>query len=346
MRFVIGFTFFYIYFSGIIHSADKTTNLADEHAPISVMGDHIHKEKDIMLSYRLGKMSMGSVYNGRKILKIDAVLSRPNSSSDNSGPYMNAPISMNMIMHMFGLMYAPTDNLTIMMMGKYFEKEMTLQRMKMAGSARFDVNSSGLGDTSLSFLIRNNHTASNKSHFGFGFSFPTGSIDCRDTTPASINSRLGYAMQNGTGTFDPFLLYNNLNQFGRFKIGEQIHLKIPASGKNNKDYEYGKSLETSIWASYRWLENVSNSIRLSYHYLGYMKGSDNEMNPKMSPSMDSKNSGYQKLNFSFGVNFVNYNKKLNNHRLGLEATVPVYQKYRGLQMGEKFKILIGWQFGI
>ena len=46
------------------------------------------------------------------------------------------------------------------------------------------------------------------------------------------------------------------------------------------------------------------------------------------------------------MNFVNYNKKLNNHRLGLEAIIPVYQKYRGLQMGEKFKILIGWQFGI
>ena len=38
-------------------------------------------------------------------------------------------------------------------MTSYLEKEMTQQRMPMAGSARFDVNSSGIGDTRVSGLI-------------------------------------------------------------------------------------------------------------------------------------------------------------------------------------------------
>ena len=89
-------------------------------------------------------------------------------------------------------------------MGGYFEKEMTQQRMPMAGSGKFDINSSGIGDTKISGLIDifNNYTF--KTHIGIGLSFPTGSIDKRDITPVSSNSRLGYSMQNGSGSFDPF----------------------------------------------------------------------------------------------------------------------------------------------
>ena len=52
-------------------------------------------------------------------------MSAPNGVSDSSGRYMNAPTSMSMNMHMFGGMYAPTDNLTFMLMTSYLEKEMT-----------------------------------------------------------------------------------------------------------------------------------------------------------------------------------------------------------------------------
>ena len=81
---------------------------------------------------------------------------------------------------------------------------MTQQRMPMAGSARFDVNSSGIGDTRVSGLIKLYNGISIKTHFGIGLSLPTGSIDKRDATPVSSDARLGYAMQNGSGTFDPY----------------------------------------------------------------------------------------------------------------------------------------------
>ena len=35
-------------------------------------------------------------------------------------------------------------------------------------------------------------------------SIPTGGINKRDVTPMSSDARLGYAMQNGTGTYDVF----------------------------------------------------------------------------------------------------------------------------------------------
>ena len=57
-----------------------------------------------------------------------------------------------------------------------------------------------------------------KNNFALGISFPTGSIDLRDRTPASNSSRLGYNMQNGTGTYDSYFLFNNVNIFGKLRI--------------------------------------------------------------------------------------------------------------------------------
>ena len=281
---------------------------ADSHGPITVMGDHLHKKDEFMFSYRLSKMKMGSMLQGNDKISISSAMSAPNGASDSSGRYMNAPTSMNMNMHMFGGMYAPTDNLTLMLMTSYLEKEMTSERMRMSGGSRFDVNSNGIGDTRLSALIRLFKTEFVKSHLGFGVSFPTGGIDERDSTPMSSSARLGYGMQNGTGTFDPYFLINNVNNFEKVKIGEQFIIKKPVSGDNSNGYHYGTSIDTTIWSSYRWLDNVSTSIKFKYKYLGQIYGSDDEMNKRMNPSMDSKNIGHQKINLGFGINYINNNE--------------------------------------
>ena len=114
-------------------------HLADSHGPISVMGDHMHKKNEIMISYRFSNMLMNEVLNGTKELGTNEIMSSPNGASNNSGTYMNAPVSMRMNMHMFGAMYAPTDYLTLMIMSGYMEKEMIQQRMAMSGGKRFQV---------------------------------------------------------------------------------------------------------------------------------------------------------------------------------------------------------------
>jgi hypothetical protein len=122
-------------------SADEKI-FADSHGPISIMGDHVHKQNEYMFSYRFMKMDMKNLFQGNnKISKVHS-MSSPNGASDSSGTYMNAPDLMSMDMHMFGAMYAPSDYFTLMLMGSYHNKEMTLQRMPMAGGKKFDVNSS------------------------------------------------------------------------------------------------------------------------------------------------------------------------------------------------------------
>ena len=324
-------------------NADETT-YADSHGPISIMGDHTHKKNDFMFSYRFMSMHMNNIKQGTKKVSVGNTMRAPNGASNGSGTYMNAPEKMSMDMHMFGAMYAPLDLLTVMIMTSYNEKEMTSRRMPMAGGAKFDVNSSGFGDLRSTFLIKTYNSKSMKNHVGLGMSFPTGSINKRDRTPMSNDARLGYGMQNGTGTFDGYILFNNLNNFGKFKLGEQIFFKIPVSGKNNYGYRYGKEIDLNLWLSYRFLNNLSSSFKVNYQFKDEMIGSDNEMNKRMSIVMDSENQGFQKINLGFGINLVNHKKYLKNHRLALEVIVPVYEKFKGLQMSEDFRILIGWQY--
>ena len=317
---------------------------ADSHGPISIMGDHTHKKNDFMFSYRFMSMQMNNIKQGTKKVSVGNTMRAPNGASNGSGAYMNAPEKMSMDMHMFGAMYAPLDLLTVMIMTSYNEKEMTIRRMPMTGGAKFDVNSSGFGDLRSTFLFNTYNSKSIKNHVGLGMSFPTGSINKRDRTPMSNDARLGYGMQNGTGTFDGYILFNNLNNFGKFKLGEQIFFKIPVSGKNNHDYKYGKEIDLNLWLSYRFLNNVSGSFKVNYQFKDEMIGSDNDMNKRMSIVMDSKNHGSQKISLGFGINLVNHKEYMNNHRLALEVIVPVYEKFRGLQMSEDFRIIIGWQY--
>ena len=317
---------------------------ADSHGPISLMGEHIHKKNEYMFSYRLMKMQMNDLQQGYKKISLNKAMSSPNGAGNSSGTYMNAPDRMNMEMHMFGAMYAPSDSFTLMFMGSYNLKEMTQKRMPMSGGSKFDVNSSGFGDVRTTLLFKTHESKDWKNHLGFGLSLPTGSINKRDTTPMSNDTRLGYGMQNGTGTYDSYIFFNNLNEFGKFKLGEQIYFKTPVSGKNDYGYKYGKEIDLNIWMSYRFFDFLSSSFKVNYHYKGKINGSDNEMNKRMSPALDSYNHGSQKINLGFGINFISNQKFLKNNRLAIELIIPVYQKYKGIQMSENFRFVIGWQY--
>ena len=222
---------------------------------------------------------------------------------------------------------------------------MISQRMRMMGGSRFYVNSSGVGDTRISALLRFLENEFVKIHFAFGLSLSTGGIDERDTTPTSLNSRLGYKMQNGSGTFDPFFVINNVSDLRKVKLGKQFQIKKSIFGHNSEGYSYGTSANALIWLSHSWKTNFSTSVKINYNYLAKMNGEDDQMNKRMSPVMDSKNIGHQKVNLSFGLNYINSNEFLKNNRLAFELVLPLYQRVRGIQMADEYKIMIGWQYG-
>jgi len=120
--FIFFLTFLIFLFDKILN-ADEI-HFADSHGPITVMGDHMHKKKELMFSLRFSKMNMDGMLSGTNSISLNSVMSAPNGASNSSGTYMNSPVSMKMNMYMFGAMFAPTDNLTLMAMSSFNQKEM------------------------------------------------------------------------------------------------------------------------------------------------------------------------------------------------------------------------------
>ena len=128
---------------------------ADAHAPIGVMGDHMHHKGKWVLSYRYMHMFMeGSRDGNSDISRNEIVTTVPNpfSGQPMQPPTLRVvPTKMAMNMHMLGLMHAPTNWLTLMLMTSYTKKEMDhVTFMGTTGTTilgRFTTHSGGIGDT-------------------------------------------------------------------------------------------------------------------------------------------------------------------------------------------------------
>ena len=87
---------------------------ADEHAPVGVMAGHTHKKGEWMTSYKYMWMEMNEILESRTVL----------NTTDVHKNYMVSPLNMKMSMQMAGLMYAPTDRITVMSMVPIIQKSM------------------------------------------------------------------------------------------------------------------------------------------------------------------------------------------------------------------------------
>ena len=164
-------------FTSAINAHDTySTARPDGHAPISVMGDHVHKTGEWMVSYRYMQMSMDDMLSGEENISSTEVLM--------SG-YTVTPESMHMGMHMLNTMYALNDSWTFMVMANYMDIEMDHRINPMAlplvavngGSDTFTTESSGIGDTKLSALYQFYADDNKCAHLGLGISLPIGSIN-------------------------------------------------------------------------------------------------------------------------------------------------------------------------
>lgn len=234
---------------------------ADSHAPIGVMGDHMHGAGEWMISYRYMYMGMEANRIGDDEVSPETIATTvPNRFAGMPGqpPTLRiVPTEMDMQMHMLGAMYAPTDWLTLMAMGMYIDKEMEHVVFQGGmGTTRlgtFTTEASGLGDTKVSGLIRLYDDETHHLHLNAGLSLPTGSIDETDDILTPMNMRptvrLPYPMQLGSGTFDalPGLTYtghhDNLGWGAQW--GSEIRL-----GRNDEGYALGDKHMLTAWGSY------------------------------------------------------------------------------------------------
>jgi hypothetical protein len=322
---------------------------ADGHAPIGVMGDHMHKKGEVMFSYRYMRMEMDGNRIGTDGVSPTFITTTVANPFAPPPTLRVVPTEMTMEMHMLGAMYAPTDWLTLMAMGMYVDKEMDhLTFAAMSPTTQigtFTTRSNGIGDTSVTGLVRLYEDDTHHLHANVGLSLPTGSITEEDrvfsplaTTPTL---RLPYAMQLGSGTFDalPGLTYTGTAE--SFSWGSQWTSRVHL-GRNDQGYTLGDWHQLTAWAAKLWAPWISTSLRLTGRTQDDINGFDTRITAPVTTANPS-NYGGQQATVGLGVNLIGQSGILAGHRLAVEAELPIHRDLNGPQMETDWTLTIGWQ---
>jgi hypothetical protein len=323
----------------------------DEHAPISVMGDHTHAKNGWMVSYRYMQMDMDGMRSGTN---------RVSSSDVFAEGYTVSPESMTMDMHMFGMMYAPTDKLTLMLMANYIEMEMDHRifsqmaaNMINGGDTTFTTQTRGIGDLKLGGLYRFYLRENRKAHFGLSLSLPTGSIDEEDVTPrpgGATKQQLPAPMQLGSGTYDllPSLTY--VQQFENWSWGAQGNAIIRLQSENDNDYRLGNIFGFTTWAGYNLTEWLGVNAGMNYTYTSKLDGDQKDVDPivqmtgrRSVTTASQENYGGERLDAILGVNVYMPKGMLKGQRIAVDVRLPVWQDLNGYQLETDSVITVGWQ---
>ncbi len=310
----------------------------DAHAPIGVMGDHTHEAGEMMVSYRYMTMHMDGHQAGTNGLTSHQVY---------DFGFAVAAESMDSHMHMLGIMYAPTDWLTLTSMLNYVQKDMQLLSNPHGGghghghgggANSFGHSSEGLGDITVGALVKVYDANRQRVHLNLGFVLPTAEVDEK-----MGNSFLPYGMQLGSGTFDfkPGITY--LGQADNLSWGAQAMGTFRLEDENDSGFSYGDGVNITTWVAHPLSDMLSVSGRLNYSYYDALEGHYNGPHGHAAPPHFQQNYGGHTLEAGVGLNLLFKNGALSGHRLAVEALTPLYQDLNGVGMDREYSIVIGWQ---
>ena len=352
---------------------------AIHHAPIGVMGDHLHKKGEWMVSLRFANMQMKkNIFNGNSISTED-ILKQPNpfskmpmvmknsesmsamndipskiSDHPHTAPMkipMNLsviPKKMTMRMIMFGAMYAPSDKITLMGMAMFSDKEMILDTHKgmmtreYLGS--FETSSSDLSKISLSALLNLHNAENSKWHTIFGLEKSLGDNSKISLVLTPMNMKksitLPYGMQSSDKALRLSAGITNVRLIGDFILGNQLLIKKVI---DEKDWNFGDEFEYNMWFQGSFSDRASYSFRLNYRDQDSIDGSDRTI---MAPVQTANplNYGGEVINFGIGINaiFDLFGGRYKD-RFAFEIIKPIDQNKNGLQMKDDITIHIGFQ---
>tara|TARA_R110002049_G_scaffold34583_10_gene112722 strand:+ start:2421 stop:3731 length:1311 start_codon:yes stop_codon:yes gene_type:complete len=313
----------------------------DAHAPIGVAGDHLHPQGGLMVSYKAMLMNMSGNLSGSDKIADEEIFNE----------YMNSPQEMDMVMHMVGVMYAPSDKITLMLMQNFVTNSMDMTHsmtmmdgMKMKED--FSTSSTGFGDLKASVLLALYNSASNSVHLNAGMSLPVGSVTERDNTAMKDNAKLPYPMQLGSGTVDFMLGATYKKSFTSGSIGAQV-MGTHRTGNSSEGYQLGDMAEVNIWGAVNLTDMFSLSARVQGAVAEDISGRDRDLMPMMAPPANTANYGHERINGFLGLNMIfDHDSKFNKLRLGVEAGMPIYQHVNGIQMNQKYTVNCGVKYSI
>ena len=279
-----------------------------------------------MVSYHFMIDRLSGKLDGTRTVSDASVLSRFEAS----------PTDMTMKMHMFMVMYAPTDRLTLMAMLTYTKMSMgELHRDR----TRTTESSQGIGDVELqaNYVLYARKDLRHRFLLNVGVGIPTGSINARDPE----GERLEYPMQLGSGTFSVMPGFTYLGQAVPWGWGAEF---IPTLriGTNSVGYRLGNRYQPSVWGARRLTPWLSETARLDGDIWGNIKGKDPLLDPLSEPTKDTMLQGGRRLDLVLRTSIHPVKGALKGHAFFVDLVKPIYQSLDGPQLQRRWAVRVGW----
>jgi hypothetical protein len=274
----------------------------------------------------------------------------------NGNPCYVAPNEMSMNMHMFDLMYAPTDWLNLMLMPQFVDMNMSFRSPDGAPPsnpntpvgaavvhAGHEHNTGGIGDTGLYALIRLLDVPGHHLHTAMGLSAPTGDvgIKLRRTHKQDLGF-IHYGMQLGSGTWDykPSITYTG--QSDNWSWGAQLNGTVRIDDFNESGFVFGNVFQSTAWGSYSLFDWLSASVRGVYTEQGKIKGKYNGTYHKIGPMDYPASYGGRYWDVGFGLNASVPKGDLTGNSLSFEWLQPLADDVNGYQLEREGALSATW----
>lgn len=308
------------------------------HPSAGLMNEHMHDGGEWMVGLRWQRFhSSGENRSGTGEIADPAIV---------AAGYTLRATEMDMDMVMLDLMFAPTDDLTLMVMPHYMWHSMTMLGIDPAGTGgghhslpfgeTMSHSTEGFGDTLVSASYRLARSPGFGAHATLGVWAPTGLADLKDHDGNFVH----YGMQPGGGTWDIEPSLTVYGRSGAFGWGAQAAYRYKTEDHNESGFAFGDKGRVSGWASYAASASLGLTGRLEYEHEGIVQGHYNAGHNHAAPPDRQGNYGGDFVRAGLGLNWALPVGGAKQPQLGVEFAVPLYQDLNGIQLPESWRLSV------
>jgi len=325
--------------------------------PMNIPGGGIPETHEFRFKVQPMQMHMSGLQSGSNGVNVSSVLGMPAA-----GLYMAAPTSMDMTMLNLAAGYSFTDDFFAGVMGMYTDNRMDMQfnapMQAMTGQSGFTMKSKGITDTMLMTKYRlyadDPLIPKQQASLFAGLSMPTGSIDERNSThPLAMRKTelLPYGMQLGSGTWDPIagVVYQGSTSPWWWGFDARYTLR---TGTNKRGYRLGNRTQLDAYLMYQphvqwllygelngdWQQRMHGEADEALSGASGHAVQGTAASPYMTPLWDPANTGKQQVFTTLGLQWQPVPLQI----LDVGVQLPVYQRMNGLQLKDKWRLMLTW----
>lgn len=326
--------------------ADKAIVVTDVplHPAAGVMNEHMHDGGELMLGLRYTRSNYrGANQSGSETIADTDIL---------AAGFTRRANRMTMDMVMLDIMYAPNDQLTLMVMPHWMRHEMTMVGIDPANTGMdMDMghghhslpfgqtmthSTEGFGDTLVSGSFRLARSRGFNAHATLGLWLPTGKFDRKNADGTFVH----YGMQSGSGTWDIEPALTLSGNDGVMGWGAQASYRWRTEESNRSGFAFGDKAMVTAWASHLIGARASATARLTWEHEGQIVGHYNAAHSHAAPPDRQENFGGDSVLAGVGMNLALPFGPAKAPQLGIELAVPLYQDLNGIQLAEDWRMSI------